>query len=308
MLLIQKLDKVGVKIILLFGNGLIGSAISFELTKFNYLEKSKFKFGWENESEIEIQLTHIFKEIKSIKNKIQSLTIIWSAGKVGFNSTISQAEAEFSFFKASVDGLGRFCSVNNMQKISSFILFSSAGGLHESQTNVYDPQCITLKRPYAKLKKRQEDFLLASNKIFRRNIILRVSTVYPIYNFKGRLGLIAVLFLNSNKGKVSQFYGSENTLRDYISDEDIGKYVVKMLESRIVDISEINYLISGKPTSIFEIKKFIEKILKQRMLIQYKYETTNSANISFNSNLKPKGLDVTNLHTNLCRIHKNLIG
>jgi len=306
MLLIQKTEKNGVSAILLFGKGLIGSAISTELDKYDYLEKVHLKFGWKNESEIENQLTDIFSKFIKIKIKLQSLTIIWSAGKAGFSATKAQTDAELTFFKSSLDIFSKFCIKFSLQNITSFILFSSAGGLHESQTNVIDQNNIVQKRPYSILKKNQEDCLLVYRKVFNRNIILRVSTVYPISNFSGRLGLIAILFLNSSKNRLSQFYGSEKTLRDYISDEDIGKYIVKLIESNNIDLPEINYLISGKPTSIFEIKNMIEKIINRKIFVQYKLEVTNSENISFSPSLGSKGLEVSNLYTNLCRIHQNM--
>lgn len=307
MLVIHKPYKAGVKAILLFGKGLIGSAINLQLDNYKYTDRIEIKFGWESETDIKSQIEKIFKKLNSLK-KLRSLTIIWSAGKAGFNVEKVHAEAELSFYSLSMRLLSEFCHKNDIQKKTTFILFSSAGGLHESQTNVYNLENINIKRPYSKLKKDQEDILLGYKNKFFKSIILRVSTVYPISNFSGRLGLIAVLFLNSNKNVVSQFYGSENTLRDYISDEDIGKFVVKVIESEIINLPEINYLISGKSTSIFEIKSLVEKIINRKMLVQYKYETTNSANISFNSSLKPNGLEISNLYTNLCRIHQNMFG
>jgi len=269
-----------------FGSGLVGSAIDRKLSEIS-VTLSSVKTNWDNSAETIEQISQIQC------GEFESIVIIWSAGKAGFNSSEGQTKKELDFFNSVI----RYIKYKfDKQKFYfRFWLMSSAGGLHEGQTHVTDPNKNNTLRPYATLKLEQET---SATSIFGINqiVICRISSVYTKVNLSGRLGLISVLVQNGVKDKISTIFGSESTLRDYVLDDDIGQYVVDHLDT---PLSGIQYLISGSSISIQFIKISIERIILKKLLIRYAIKDLNSENISFSANLISQGFTPSPFLSNL---------
>ena len=285
------------KVILHFGIGLIGSCIKEEFFK-RKIKYQSFKVFWQKE-EFAKSINSIFYFLQDID--FEELVIIWSAGRVGFGGLQKETNDELNVFKEFCDVTETFLSKHNTN--STFILLSSAGGLHENQIKITKNSKCEPKRPYGFLKWKQEELVKNMNTV-NQKVIVRPSSVFSTTYHYGRLGLINVIIINALKFKFTTFYGSLTTLRDYISAEDISKYLVNKIESNS-NFDLINYLVSAKPTSIFEIKQIVELKLNKQCYIKYLINKTNSGNITFHKNCLPIDFEPSDLKTNINKLIKN---
>ena len=104
--------------------------------------------------------------------------------------------------------------------------------------------------------------------------------------------------------KVTNLTGAMDTVRDYVSTQDISNYVCSVIENP-ANSNTINFLVSGKPTSIGEIKSLIEKMLKKSILLSYSLNPNNKSTISFSHNVKAKGFLTENLIEGISRIYNS---
>jgi len=286
---INEVNKVTV--VLHFGLGLIGSGIYSRLKQVLYtgtLSTFSFPISWMNQKLLQSEVTEIIKKSKELMGHTDvesSIIILWSAGKAGFDASREDIEKEVSYFKMLFDVL-----LNEMREVKVHkyvIFFSSAGGLFENKVGVNNHMKPQAKRPYGELKSMQEIYLRNKKSIHKGLKILRPSSVYSRqYNPNDRMGLMSILMRNAIRGKVTTIFGNENTLRDYVCNEKIAKHVVDLLLSpSSIGLKLVDFLVSGKPTSIFEVKKMIEMIVGKPLFIKYSLDKNNSADITFNPNL-----------------------
>ena len=191
-----------------------------------------------------------------------------------------------------------------MKICSYFFFLSSAGGLFEGQKNVSHDTQPNPKRPYSILKQNQENHLL-NKQLFSSIEIIRLSTVFTIENFSKRKGLIQVLMENGIKNKITNIVGNESTIRDYICDKDVARYIVSRILLGKVH-QKTSYLISGKPSSIFEIRRSIEKILGKRIYITYSNVKSNAEDNSYSSAIRPTNFSTGDLKQYLKLLFLNL--
>ena len=282
--------------ILHFGLGLIGQAVLDELIK-HVLISDRMSLTW-SWSEQAIQ-EQAFKKIEEFTKSNSKVAVIWTAGKVGFSATESDIALEFATFKSVVDQIEKLAS----QKFwdTSCIFFSSAGGLFEGRSAVSKQSPLSIKRPYGTLKRNQEEYLQAKSFVNKKLLILRPSTVYsknPRLSF--RQGLINVLVKNAKLGRVTTLFGNQNTLRDYVSGEDLGNYVVKcLIENSSRDFEGTRFLVSGKATSIYEIVDMTQRVLGRNIYVQYSLDKHNSSPITFSKQAMAANFYPTDLKTNL---------
>ena len=293
-----------VTLVALFGLGTIGGQIYKVLQQHDFDILESYKLFW-GQPEFVLQMEQIRKKIEEhlVENNTTlvqvnadvKLEIIWSAGKAGFVSTTEQTEAEFVDYQLALNMVLRL--VDQFPNVPiRFHLLSSAGGLFEGADQEINMETIPLpKRPYGFLKLRQEKALLECQKF--SSVIYRPSSVYGFIAHNKRSGLIPTMIENGIKKKVSMISGSLNTLRDYVHAEDIAFFIVNKILDTVANIRNveqqnlplIHFLISGKPTSILEIKMLIEFYLRKKIYINFLLAPGNSANIIFHPSLLPIG-------------------
>lgn len=268
-----------------FGLGLIGTAIYEELSaRVGLVEDRGYKFDW---LAIDTQY-HILDEIIGQAQSCSTLTILWTAGKAGFNMTDEDVVTEIHVFQALCSYLIKDKSPYNSENVR-IIFMSSAGGLFEGQTCIDRLSQPHPLRPYGRSKLLIENWLKEVWPFAYH--IIRPSTVYST-NYKSgqRLGLIQVLVQNALRHQVTHIFGNENTLRDYVSTDAIAVYVVDHLLSNNWYPSLTDFAISGKPISIHELLCHVQLMLHRPIYRQFSLDKLNAANITFHPDLKPMNM------------------
>lgn len=305
MIFYKTTDRKGSRLgIIHIGIGLIGTAIKNTLLTEGYMQVEQCltgKINWDDSDALIKCVDNFFIEIDFISyNKIY---VVWSAGKAGFGTSLDTAKDDFSNFKSILS----FIISNISRRAIPFSLFmlSSGGGLFEGQTLISKSSIPSPKRPYGQLKLWEEKFILSHSAIFERSIF-RISSVYSAEILNKRKGLILVLMENGLTNKVSTIVGNETTLRDYVLDKDIARYLIRCIYNDF-NPGQLTYLASGRPCSIFQIKKQVEKILKKRIYISYAPHKHNAANISYAPDIIAKGFRNTDFITSLNQLFNRLL-
>lgn len=275
------------RIIAIYGEGLIGSSILSALTASAGLAKEVIGFSYDDGEKQPGELRRIGYRISEIAEKRPlDLCFLWCAGKAGFSATEYDIQAELSIFRRVLHLAEHSVTLYPESKIS-FHLISSAGGLFEGQKYVSRDSNPVPIRPYGYLKKNQEDLLLSSSdRMVKR--IYRLSSVYGYIKRGHRMGLISTLIFNGIRQQVSHIYGNPSTLRDYVWCEDLGKYIARVvLDDEGEKNCSIDHLVSGKPSSIYEIQSIIEGLLGRKIYLAFQDTNTNSSDITFSKAIFP---------------------
>lgn len=288
------------RLVVLFGVGLIGSAIAAQLCRQGMFRQSRFAFSWtdadERRSDIEAIRASVLERASAAPAESFSVNVVWAAGKAGFGAPQSDVDAEFEPFE-DVIGLARDLVAVDRSSQPSFHLVSSAGGLFEGQVSVNQQTKPKPLRPYGTAKLRQEQELLA-NEEFLRPMIYRPSSVYGYSKDSRRVGLVSALLGSSIRNELGVIFGAPSTLRDYILAEDIGAFVARRIWSG--DLSGSPFLLaSGKPTSMLEIIRRIELAVSRKVGVRYVLGDTNTLDNSFMPSALPDDLDNTPLDTGI---------
>ena len=237
MILVQRMVQRGTvqgrQIVILFGVGLIGRAISTALIRMGIEKLVEFPFSWTLEKrqtrELELIQQNIFASHSEAQAPpISRVDIVWAAGRSGFHSSDDQIMLEVrAFEKALSFSLQLLRRVPHAQH--SFHLISSAGGLFEGQTRVDRTSLPRPLRPYSRAKLQQEQ-TLAGSSVQVRKMIYRLSTVYGFSGRGGRLGLVNTLIQNSILRRSSYIVGNALTIRDYVLVSDVGKFIANCIQ------------------------------------------------------------------------------
>lgn len=266
------------------GLGLIGARVAHFIswhTKKLTICNGNQSFDWNNADHVSGVLVSIVNEYKP-----ERIELAWCAGKAGFSATEAEMSVEFDTFCAAMKSLKAHKTI---ETTVSFI--SSAGGIYENTPFVSSKEDISPSRPYAFSKLKQEKFL---DELNLRSRIYRVSSVYGLAKKHSRTGLINSLVNYAKSRKTITIYANQNTLRDYIFNDDIARYVVANMLSEASGCLDI--IASGRVTSIDALLKVVSAITK--LPVNVVYDVTNDENnndIGFNQNLIPKRLKLTSL-------------
>ena len=280
----------------IFGTGLIGTAVLDRLRSVVPLEAETLPLDWHDSTVQQQQLSGIQA---CVENHLAShhpalLRVLWSAGHAGFAAAEEEVERELdSFLRVlqMVENLTR----HRPELRGSWLQLSSAGGLFEGQRYV-DPQSLPApQRPYGWLKLRQEQRLLASG-ISLQKIIVRLTSVYGPPRAGQRRGLIPTLIDNGLRQRVTQFYGKMTTLRDFLWIDDVAPFLVDLLlrQDNLPDVPPF-ILASGKPSSILEIQKWVERTIGHKLYVAFSPVATNSQDITFSPAVLPAGWRASDL-------------
>ena len=71
------------RIIVILGNGFIGSSLSQKLMKYEPSEIKKYKVDWSNNEVFVEQIKQLIYDVQKT-NDVKQIDWIWSAGKTGF--------------------------------------------------------------------------------------------------------------------------------------------------------------------------------------------------------------------------------
>ena len=241
------------RIIFIFGVGLVGSAIVKSLTLFEKFDVRNEMSDWRFLDNFQFQLNDLSNTVE-VRN-LKRIDWVWSAGKAGFAANENEVDSEFLFYRVFLEQIKKLEEQLGIKGKSCIHLVSSAGGLFEGQRVISKDAKPQPKRPYGQLKFKQENLLL--DMFHNRCRIYRPSSIFGFYEKGQRVGLITNLIINTLRSKVTSIYGNIDTQRDYVWVGDVGDFIAGKVwfdfRSKDDGSNQTHFLVSAKPTSIFEI-------------------------------------------------------
>ncbi len=302
---LQKSGRDTRSVVVLFGLGVVGGSIREHLLLNGFRPLYAPLMHWGNKESFQDDLRLLDDRLTDLahhESAATKLRIVWAAGKAGFSASEDDTVGEWINYEQT---LSMFTTqwVPRFPQGASFFLVSSAGGLFEGQRNVGDRSQPSPMRPYGFLKLRQEKLLQDAPPAFQR-YIYRLSSVYGYIEPSKRMGLVPTLLLNGIRYGVSRVLGNISTLRDYISSDDVGKFICgEVLSADPVASGRPVFLAAGKPTSISEVKVLIERMIGRKLYISYDYNQTNFLDITFSSGALPERWQSVDLGVGINRVY-----
>jgi UDP-glucose 4-epimerase len=276
------------QLVLLFGLGLIGSAIRNSLRRLEYDLLADIPFDWQDSRQLEAALGRVGSLCAAQGDPVLRLCLVWSAGRCGFYSTPEDIRCEDQSFQ-SILGFASSLRERLNTALFEFHFISSAGGLFEGQQVIGDSSMPSPRRPYGQLKLEQEQRL---ESMFRRDeiTIYRPSSVYGPMARKSGHGLVNHLVGNARNGLVTVLDSHVMALRDYVFSGDIGNFIGRGLRfGGGAAGGAVHFLVSARCSSIFEVVKKVERVLKLRVRFRFDEQFGNHENITFNASVMPPG-------------------
>lgn len=294
--------------VLLFGAGIIGSAISTGLQDSASLSPSVLDLDWSRADLFSGQLAAIEDRVSALlvqhsasADRPGGLLCVWSAGRAGFSSTESEVAREWGQFQEALQCIERL-AIRHPHVPATMALMSSAGGLFEGQRGVGIDSVPAPIRPYGRLKLQQEELLLTSSAPLTRKIY-RLTSVYGYIRSRQRRGLIPTLIANGLCHRPSQITGYATTLRDYVWIEDVADYISwTLLEEESAHSHSVSIMASGKPSSILEIQQIVERTIGRPLSLRFTPDVTNGGTMSFDAGVLPRNWHPSELSTNIRKI------
>jgi nucleoside-diphosphate-sugar epimerase len=282
-------SSTGGHLVIMFGLGMIGSAIRDSLLDFEYHLMARIDFDWQDVQQRDSDFSLIETSCLACSPPPDRISVVWSAGKGAFRSTQDELSRENIPFMDTVDFVLKLKKALDSARFD-FHYISSAGGLFEGQRVINDKSIPAPVRPYGRLKLAQEQVLRNS---FGKNEIAfyRPSSVYGPMVQKTQQGLINNLVSNGRNRRVTVLDAHVMALRDYVFSGDIGNFVAKRIRSgnTEVDGSPVHFLVSSRCSSIFEVVQKIERTLKLNLQFRYDESFGNNSNITFSDSVLPPG-------------------
>ena len=267
------------KLIVVIGLGLIGNAILSRFKKLNCTIQDQQKVNWGNSNFFKVDfLNWISGKLNPI---IKNLDIVWSAGKSGFGSSEQECLLENAHLNNFLESLEELVSKASIElKIH---LLSSAGALFEGQLGVNNFSQPNPKRPYGFAKLAQEQLL--ASKFPNSHIIYRPSSVYGPIQLGSRFGLISRMVSCVHQNSKITVFGGMSTLRDFIWVDDVAKPIVENVLLKPYNKTPIVFLVTAKPTSIWEITRLISKVTGKKVLYSFQ-SNIDFTSMSFSNQVK----------------------
>ncbi len=304
--LLKNPEKNGRTLVLHFGLGQIGSAIFDRLYKSGHVLKQLYvPMTWK-----EVDLTEFFQMLKQTMHEfapfpIGRCLVIWSAGKTDFLSNKQDTMKEFSMFRHCLRSTSTLL-IEQYGVQPDLFLMGSAGGLHAGQQYVEDPLHLLAINEYGRQKLREEEFVREAG-LFGRVSIFRISTVYTDSARHAHRGIVSTLLINGVRGATTQLYGRPGTLRDYVYAGDLARFVVDQI-FHMFSAPVVQYVVSTRPISIFQLQAIAERILRRRLYVTYQTDQRNMASVFFAPSMKPSGLYVSDIGTQMTVLAHRLAG
>lgn len=284
---------------LMFGLGMIGSAIRDSMLDFEYHLMEEIDFDWQNVAQQANAFGLMESTCLAYSLSLDRLSIVWSAGKGGFHSTQEEITLENAPFMATIHFVVKLIKSLKSARFD-FHYISSAGGLFEGQRVINSSSKPAPVRPYGHLK-------LAQEQVLRKSFdggdiaIYRPSSVYGPMVQKTQQGLISNLVRNGRNRRVTVLDAHVMALRDYVFSGDIGNFIAKRIRSGITGGggSPVHFLVSSRCSSIFEVVQKIERTLNLNLQFQYDESFGNNGNITFSDSVLPPGWSPATLDVGL---------
>jgi UDP-glucose 4-epimerase len=293
-------------IVLLFGLGLIGSAILAAVMTRVVARRRDLPFAWHEDGDRVGQSAAILsfaREVASAQRGEEArVSIVWSAGRAGFASSTADLMSEQHAFAEVLD-IGR--RLHDFTESTSFHLLSSAGGLFEGQRHI-DAACTPAPlRPYGVAKLEQEERLGALSDRMAI-VVYRPTSVYGYAGAQARRGFVAALVQNAIRNETTRIFGGSDTIRDYVFVDDVGSFIAEQLVTPRPEMRKC-LLASGKPTAMLELTAIVENTLQRKLYFQYEAEPSNALSVSVRPSSLPKGWRPTPLAIGIYRTAARII-
>ncbi|MBC7815892.1 MAG: NAD-dependent epimerase/dehydratase family protein [Planctomycetaceae bacterium] len=289
----------GNHVIALFGVGTVGGAVTNSLISSGWRVAEDIAISWENESGRRKSLVDCGSALVSLRRMHGDgiCSFVWSAGRAGFSSGMDQVEQELDAFR---DVLNLFCDViPKLYSRSQWHHVSSAGGLFEGQRLVVASSRPNPQRPYGELKLRQEEALQVLSEAER--VVYRLSSIFGSVRRGQRCGLIPTMAKNGVLGRLTRIVGRPGTLRDFAWTEDVANFIARAITQVRCGQTNIFLMASGRPVSISEVQRQVEKSLRRRLYVNYS-EQQNGSDITFSERAIPEDFRRTNLDDCIHRV------
>lgn len=301
-------------IVLIFGVGLVGKAIAGEFGSRTEFVSCYQEFGWRDAVIQRDQFAALESGILDYAARVATsigeyhqprLTMIWSAGPCGFQSSEDELGLEYVNFKNVVD-----FSVKLFRLLASFQhdfhMVSSCGALFDGQRSVTALTTPLARRPYGRLKLRQESYLLQADCGLGK-CLYRPSSIYGQFDLASRVGLIPRMLYNGIRNQTTEIYGSMDTIRDYIYVQDVSRFMSRqILATPLLTQVQTHILASARPASIINIKHLVEVAIGRQIYVNYHPQPSEYAHNSFMASALPSDVCITSLETGIRMIHQNL--
>ncbi len=293
----DKSRSVSPGVVLLFGSGLIGTAIFSALLGGSvHASAKRFGWSWPLPTATEIQTVELAALQALAERPDADFSVIWAAGRSGFGSD-EKAMADELMALDRVLQVAKLIGNRMVPESRKFIHVSSAGGLFEGQVACGKETVPRPLRSYGHGKLSQEQIIRTDSGLGHR-LILRPSSVYG-YVPGARRGLVATLIASSIQHSTATIFGSLLTLRDYIYAPDIGRFVAKRLSKPMPSEDAIStetcLLASARPASLFEIIRLVEGGLGRGLAMRIDPRPENARNNTFLPSALPEDFQPTRL-------------
>jgi UDP-glucose 4-epimerase len=301
-------SDLAVRVIAVFGVGLIGSALVDALTSSPAFARREIPVKWTDPLLRGRQLATVEADLCTVlrSRRDASLRLVWAAGRAGFASTDPETRPELEAFRAVLD-LARSVARKFPAARVSFVLISSAGGVFEGQRSVGARSVPSPTRPYGRLKRSQEELLEGDDGSLVAKIY-RLTSVYGYVRPRQRLGVIPTLIRNGIRHQKTHIVGRMDTLRDFAWIEDISTFLARALVDDVEAATPSTFVLgSSKPSSLSEIQHIVEATLGRRIYVSYSLAPTNEVDITFAPSALPPGWHSSDLRSNVARVYKDAL-
>ena len=301
-----------VRLVLVVGVGLTGSAVVRRLEGSGGWRREVLPLDWDD---VALQGRQLASAARGIDERLAAapaaaleraprIAVLWSAGTAGFAATEADVARELASFRRVLEMSLRLAERHPGARVT-FGMMSSAGGLFEGQRVVSAGSVPSPRRAYGELKLAQEAMAdELGQRLVRR--IYRLTSVYGSIGASHRRGLIPTLILNGIGQCVTSITGSFATLRDYVWVDDVAAHVARDLTSAPATSSRC-VLASSKPSSIFEIRHLIERVLGRQLYLALAETSANRADITFAHETSPEGWRTSSLETCVRAIYREAL-
>jgi len=289
-------------IIALFGQGLIGRAVAKALVDRSRTQRITMPLHWEEPDKRSAEISPIEQRLASMMRTGSRVSIVWSAGRAGFFSSVVETDAEFAIFRDVLHLAERLCRDSPVSHVT-FHLVSSAGGLFEGQRHVTTDALAAPQRPYGFLKLAEEE-LVTSSKTLSNFMIYRVTSAYGYLQAGARSGFVSKLISDSLHRGITHISGTISTLRDFVFADDIGAYIAERVLDPDVHASEVLLLARNRPCSLLEVQHMVEDIVGRRLYVSYSPHAVNSADITFAADARLLNWQPSDLRSNIGAIYR----
>jgi NAD dependent epimerase/dehydratase family len=313
----------GSTVVALFGLGRIGAAVAAALERAGSRRVRDLELSWNAPERRPAQLAVIGSELRRhLADGVagRRLSIVWTAGTIGFGATEDEAAGEGRTFgevlglahslaeslgQSSGQGSGQDAAEERTGRSApgvSFHLVSSAGGLFEGQRRIGRASLPRPRRPYGWMKLRQERALLSASSALDKRIY-RASSVYGPPHPSRRSSLVSTLVANGLLGRETTLFGRPETLRDFVWVGDVAELLAREALGRPGGgEGGVRYLVSGRPTTLLDVQRTVERSLGRRVGVRFSRDAWNAADITYAPHLVQPGGGRTDLATGVRRV------